>query len=170
MQPERQLAHESIQSSEYIGQMSVDSQFLPWISEPVELLGGALVTMRDEKCPPFIVRSAVGTNKRLEGAAQAMTEQQSANANNMFWSRIGPFVRDGYQPHVETMPHPATNTPIHVMRNNGGQRVYFMSSKEPDGTVVVTRLGVCDKNKQRQVLKVLSGTGDKENMRKMSEN
>lgn len=168
--PPKQFAHESIAASEMAAKPVVlGTEDLPWLNEPVELTAAA-VTMKDETCPPFLVASALGTSDRLVDAAQGMTEGQRENTDNMFWSRIGNFVKDGYHPRIETMPKPSTEEPIHVMRNNGGQRVYFTFRKTDEGMPVVVRLAVCDKNKQKQVMKMLSGATDKENRRLMSEN
>lgn len=165
----KQFAHESIAAAEQVAPLTVGQGELPWLSEPVEL-GAVLVTMRDETCPKFIVASAIGTNRRLTSAAEGMTDRQRENTDNMFWSRVSTFVRDGFHSRVETMPDPVTERPMHVMRNSGGQRVYFNIRRAEDGTPIVTRLGVCDKNRQSPVLKVLSSASDKAHHAKMSEN
>lgn len=167
--PVKQFAHESIAASERGPSVALDSEVLPWLDGPVELTS-ALITMKDRECPPFLVASAIGTSDQLTHAAEAMTPNQRVNTDNMFWSRVGNFVRDGYHPKVETMPKSSTEDPIHIMRNNGGQRVYFMLRTTDKGMPTIIRLAACDKNRQKFAMKVLSGAKDKERQRLASEN
>jgi hypothetical protein len=168
--PQKQFAHESIAASEQAAQpITLGSEDLPWLDSPVEL-SAALVTMEDTTCPPFLVASAIRASDKLVDAANGMTKGQRENTDNMFWSRIGGFVRDGYHSRIETMPEPATKEPIYVMRNNGGQRVYFASRRAEDGTQTIIRLAACDKNKQGRVMNVISGARERTNRKHMSEN
>jgi hypothetical protein len=166
----KQFAHESIAASEQVANpIKLTIEDLPWINEPVEL-NTALVTMKDATCPPFMVASAIGTSDKLVAAANGMTSGQRQNTDNMFWSRLGGFIRDGYHSKIEIMPSPATKDPIYCMRNTGGQRVYFGVRKTEEGTPLVIRLAACDKNKQDEVMKVVSGAKDRTRRMKMSEN
>jgi len=160
--------HESIEASEGLGSpLQVSTTEMPWLTHETEL-SAAVVTMKDETCPQFIVASAIGTDDRLVDAARGMTDGQRTNTDNMFWSRIGGFVRDGYHSRIETMPDTSTEHPVHVMRNNGGQRVYFTTRREDNGMLAVVRLAACDKNKQGKVMKVLSSASEGANRQKMS--
>lgn len=121
----------------------------------------------------FLLASAVGTSDKLIEAANGMTKQQRENADNMFYSRIPEVVCRGYSPNVETLPSPVTKFSIHVMRNKGGQRVYFarvmlgIPEEQVTGPTIL-RLAVCDKNKQALVMSVLSGFSDRQKQRKLS--
>lgn len=165
--PQKQFAHESIGAAERVsGPVRFTNEDLPWINDSVDL-NAALVTPKDKTCPQFIFASAVGTHRKLVEAADALTEGQQQNVDNMFWSRIGPLLRDGYSPLVDTVPNPRTNAPMFVTKNEGGQRVYFGISRSENGLPLVVRFGVCDKNKQDSAISVLSGYSRKEQKRKM---
>ncbi len=148
----------------------VDERTLPWLKEPVELSVSECQLQGGDR---FLVASAVGTHPKLVEAADAMTEGQKQNTDNMFYSRIPEVISKGFSPSVETMPKPSIDFPIHVMRNNGGQRVYFARiglglEQEQNLGPVVVRLSVCDKNKQGLVMKVLSGFKSGQIQRKLS--
>ena len=166
--PQKQFAHESIAASEQAATpITMTPEQLPWLDVPIEL-STALVTLKDESCPPFRFASAIGTDAKLVESAQGMTDGQRQNTDNMFWSRIGPFLVDGYSAAVDTMPEASVGNTVNVMRNKGGQRVYFTRHEGADGVVEVTRLAVCDKNKQGQVMKRLSAATDAKMQRKLS--
>lgn len=138
--------------------LTVDSSVLPWLTEPLELHVARCVI---EGGKEFLLASAISSHRRLVAAAEGMTDSQKQITDNMFYSRIASFIEGGYARTVEAMPEPSTPFPINVMRNKGGQRVYFgvptlsIAGQEPQP--VVMRLAVCDKNKQGEVMKVLSG-------------
>lgn len=149
---------------------TVDGNTLPWLDRPQELSVSQCTLQSGET---FLLASAVGTSPRLVEAANAMTDSQRQNVDNMFYSRIPTVVSKGYSPSVGSIPTPVTDFPIHVMRNKGGQRVYFarvnlgLKEEQTSGPTVV-RLAVCDKNKQGVVMSVLSTANDRQNRRKMS--
>jgi hypothetical protein len=148
----------------------VDANVLPWLTEPREL-SVSMCTMQSGEA--FLLASAVGTSPKLVDAANGMTERQQRNTDNMFYSRVPEVVSRGYSPNVETMPSPATDFPIYVMRNPGGQRVYFARialgiAEEKDTGPTIVRLAVCDKNTQGKVMSVLSGMSDRGNRRRLS--
>lgn len=140
----------------------VDETVLPWVDGQVEL---SLAECRLANGESFILANAVGTHPKLVAAAEAMTDQQQTNVNNMFYSRIQTYVEQGYAPNIESMPAPGTGFPIKVMRNQGGQRVYFGMTNllltSGETRPVVMRLAACDKNKQSSVTSVLTGLSDK---------
>lgn len=146
----------------------VDAQMLPWLSGPVDL-GVTRCTLANGET--FLLASAVGTSPKLVSAAESMTDHQKRIADNMFYSRLPTFIMNGHANNVETMASPSTPFPIKIVRNPGGQRVYFgviglSVGRAPERTVI--RLGVCDKNRQAAVLAVLSRKNDRENRRKLS--
>lgn len=149
---------------------TVDSNTLPWLDQPQELAVSQCTLQSGET---FLLASAVGTSPKLVEAANGMTDKQRHNTDNMFYSRIPSIVSKGYSPSIEIMPSPVTDFPIHVMRNKGGQRVYFtrvnlgLPEEQASGPTIV-RLAVCDKNKQSVVVSVLSSASDKTRRWKMS--
>jgi hypothetical protein len=150
--------------------VSVDDGVLPWLKGPYDLKITECTLQSGEI---FLLSSAVGTSPKLVEAAQAMTDSQLKITDNMFYSRIPTVVSQRYSPSVETMPSTATEFPISVMRNKGGQRVYFARinlglPQEQNYGPTIVRLGVCNKNKQGAVMSVLSGSSDRQNRRKMS--
>lgn len=167
----KRFAHESIAASEQVTNpaelIKLKAEEFPWLQTDTTL-STALVTMEDVTCPPFRFGSAIGTNAKLVQAAEGMSEGQSRNADNMLWSRIGGFVRDKHSSSVEKMPESSTASPIHVLRNNGGQRVYFIAREAQDGVIEVIRLAACDKNKQGDVMSRLSSASDRKSQRKLS--
>jgi hypothetical protein len=150
--------------------LTVDTELLPWLREPHEL---TVAKCDIDGGTSFYLASVVGSHRRLIAAAEGMTDDQKQITDNMFYSRIAGFVQNGHAPNVDTLPKPATDFPIHVMRNKGGQRAYFgiplLPLKPGEQPVpVVLRLGVCDKNKQGEVMKVLTDASKREQMRKKS--
>jgi hypothetical protein len=148
----------------------IDKDILPWLADPRELAVSEC-TLQSGKT--FLLASAIGTNPKLIEAAKSMTSGQRQNTDNMFYSRIPAIVSNGYSPNIESMPSPVTDFPILVMRNNGGQRVYFARvnlglSKEQTDSPTILRLAVCDKNRQSVVISVLSGLSDRQSHRKLS--
>lgn len=153
--------------------VTVGPETLPWVQKGAYEMSITKVTAEDGT--EFLLGSAVDSHPRLQKAAEAMDDHQRGITDNMFYSRIAGFVDKGFSTAIETVPKESTNFPIHVMRNKGGQRVYFgvprinIDPSTPDvKEPVVIRLGVCDKNKQGETLKVLSGASEKENRKKMS--
>jgi hypothetical protein len=140
---------------------------LPWIARGQETRV-AIAECSLQNGQTFLLASAIGSHPKLVEAANAMTQQQSEIANNMFYSRIQTYLDQGHAPNIETMPEVGTNFPIKVMRNKGGQRVYFGLARVTlsDGSEdmpVVLKLGSCDKNKQGLVTSVLSSLGSRTN-------
>lgn len=171
-QSEVVYAHDSIARSEQVpGGVKLTGYDLPWAGVETDIvqLSAASVGMKDEMCPDFLFASAVGTSDKLVEAAEAMHDGQKRSADNMFWSRIGGFIANGYHPKVETLPEPVTDTPIHVMRSPAGQRVYFAVKDLADGKKLVIRLAVCDKNKQSLVMRVISAAGQRKQQKMRSE-
>ena len=125
---------------------------LPWLARPQEL---STVRCTLQGGETFLLASAVGTHPDLVKAANSMTSQQGKNTNNMLYSRLAGFVSNGYSsPQVsscDTMP-----IPTFVLRNNGGQRVYFAMLSSPDSEErLFIKLAVCDKNHQQNVMDVI---------------
>ena len=149
---------------------TVDGNTLPWLNQPQELAVSQCTLQSGET---FLLASAVGTSPKLVEAANGMTDKQRQNTDNMFYSRIPAVVSKGYSPSIEIMPSPVTDFPIHVMRNKGGQRVFFarvnlgLPEEQTLGPTIV-RLAVCDKNKQSLVVSVLCSASDKTQRWKMS--
>ncbi len=159
-----------IVSSEMLpGRFALPEGTLPWVDGPYEL---TLARCDAGDGTSYLLGSAVGSHRNLESAAEAMTEKQSRNANNMFTSRLATFIRDGQAPNVDLLPKPVTDFNIHVMRNNGGQRVFFgitevtVAEGSPPEPVVL-RLGACDMNKQGQVIRVLTRASANEQRSKL---
>ncbi len=108
----------------------------------------------------FYLASAIGTHPKLIRAANRLNSHQQANVDNMMYSRLPPFVQNHCSSLVEIVHNASTPFPIHVMRNQGGQRVYFSGVNLPTsegGTVsTILRLGVCDKSDQELVSSLLA--------------
>jgi hypothetical protein len=143
--------------------LQLGHDMLPWIGE------GETAAINLTRCTltsgvEFLVGSALKTHDRLAKAAQGMNEQQQRNCDNMFYSRVAGYIEGGLQSsNVENMPDTAAPFAIKVLRNNGGQRVYFGLFTTP-GTgdlPVVLRLAACDKERQVQVMKIISGKTDR---------
>lgn len=132
-------------------------EVLPWIDTPQELSVARCVVQGGIE---FYLASAVGTHPNLVKAAEGLNEHQQRNVNNMMYSRLPGYVQNHHGPNIETLRKPATDFPVRVMKNQGGQRFYFATPELPfsDGSnhPVVLRLGACDKNRQELVLSVLS--------------
>src|SRR6266704_3036948 len=127
------------------------------LAEPLLVNGDALPLLRKEqsltvaRCilqsgEALLLASAIRTNDKLVKAAESLSPQQRRNADNMMYSRLPELVLSGYASNVETLPDPVTQSPIKVMRNQGGQRLYLTSvtlpGAEPPASVFV-RVGVC---------------------------
>jgi hypothetical protein len=147
----------------------VDSETLPWLQEPTDL---TLARCTLDSGESFLMANVVGTNDRLIQAAKGLSEQQTKNVNNMFYSRLPQYVSEGHSPAVDTMVDVVTPFPIKVMRNNGGQRVYFgvtqLQLADGDTRPVLLRIGACDKNKQALVIKTIANGSAKKIRAKMS--
>lgn len=159
------------EASEVIDQkVVIGDHTLPWLSQPYELTISECTLQGGKK---FFLASAIGSSPKLVEAARGMTEGQRRNTDNMFYSRIPAIVGQGYSPSVESLPSPVTEFPIYVMRNNGGQRVYFARvhlglAEERSTGPAILRLAACDKNKQALVISVLSGLSDRQRHEKLS--
>lgn len=128
---------------------------LPWLDGPTEI---STVRCTLQGGETFLFASAVGTHPDLVAAANKMTSQQDKNTNNMLYSRLAGFVSNGYtSPQVsscDTMPIPSF-----VLRNNGGQRVYFSMITSANSTDrLFIKLAACDKNNQQKVINVINTT------------
>lgn len=155
--PSGYISAEQLQANAF-----VDQRALPWLDEPYGL---SIANCGIEGGKTFLVASAIGSHPRLIAAAEGMTDKQRHITDNMFYARIASYIESGYASNVETLPKAVTTFPIHVMRNNGGQRVYFGVPRldiAGDDVPVVLRLAVCDKNKQSEVMKVLSASSPRE--------
>ena len=159
-------------SSEYLGSdLSVDASVLPWL-ESSERFQIHVSKMDVTGSKPFLIASVIGSNKHLIQAASGMTDHQSEVTNNMFYSRLPGFLETGQSSNVDTLDESSTAFPIKVMRNKSGQRVYFarvnlgLPEEEQFGPTIL-RLGVCDKNHQMTVMKVLSGSSGNQIRNKM---
>ncbi len=142
----------------------IDSQTLPWLKEPMEL---SIAKVTVEGGDSYLMASAVSSHKRLVEAAQGLTDHQRQITDNMFYSRLPSFIKNNFANNVETLVKMNAPFPVHVMRNKGGQRVYFgmplitlEEGQEPEP--VILRLAVSDKNKQGEVMKVLSAGSESE--------
>lgn len=168
--PQQSGVPSGYESSSTIRDIAIDSSVLPWLKEPYDLTVSEVALQSGSR---FLLASAIKSHDRLTAAANGMTEGQRKNADNMFYSRVPSVVEQGYSSNVETMPSPSTEFPIYVMRNKGGQRVYFarislgLSEENMTGPTVL-RLGVCDKNKQGDVMAVPSSLDRRANRRKLS--
>jgi hypothetical protein len=150
-------------------QALIDQEVLPWLDGPVPITVGEFRLQTGEE---FKLASVIGTHPKLVEAAEGMTENQKRHTDSMFYARIPTVVSQGYSPNVETLPQPATDFPIYVMRNNAGQRVYFARTRidldKGEVEPVVLRLAACDKNRQSLVMDVLSAASSRQRQRKMS--
>ncbi len=138
---------------------------LPWASEQQEL---QMSLCKLQGGAEFLLASALKSHDDLTEAANSMSKQQSENCNNMFYSRVAGFIQNGNAAsNVDTFPDARTDFPIRVLRNKGGQRVYFgVMRDEASGRTIILKLGACDKNKQAQVTNVLTSTSDRNHRRK----
>lgn len=160
------------EASESLDQIvKIDNTTLPWLKEPFEM---TVSKCRLDSGREFLIASAIGTHSNLIEAAQGMNDGQRKATDNMFYSRLPEIILNQYSPNVETLENPITKFPIFVMRNKSGQRVYFariqlddLAEQQQLGPTNV-RLAVCDKNKQKKALSVLSGMGSRQMHYKLS--
>jgi hypothetical protein len=150
--------YESSESLDRI--IAVGGDVLPWLDQN-EKFNLHISKLDLTGVGSFLVASAIGSNRNLVSAASGLTEHQSNIVNNMFYSRLAGFISNGQSASVETFEDAVTPFPIKVMRNNGGQRVYFARvalgiPEEDEYGATVLRLAVCDKNEQLTVMKILS--------------
>lgn len=160
--------YESTQSLEH--PLTIGPDVLPWLKEPYHLAVAECTLSSGET---FYLASAIGSHPKLIQAAEAMTDDQRVNTDNMLYSRLPNLLSDGYHPHIEAYPSPATSFPIKTMRNNGGQRVYFSRLTHSQGPgdepkPLILRLAACDKNKQGLIFSVLGNKSDRQMRRKTS--
>lgn len=167
-QPETNLPSGFISAEQLHQPLTLDETVLPWLKEPTQV---SVARCELEGGKGFYLASAIGTNRRLVDAAEAMNNHQKRITDNLFYSHIPGYIESGFANNVETMPNQATSFAIHVMRNRGGQRVYFgmprlSLDKKSEPVPVVLRLGVCDKKEQDDVMKVLSNESKRSQSRK----
>jgi hypothetical protein len=158
-QPESNLPS-GYKSAEWLPKpIKLDENVLPWLKSPLEI---SVSRCELDSGTSFYVASAISSHDDLVEAAKAMTKKQKHITDNMFYSRLAGYVENHASGNVETFPRPSTPFAIHVMRNNGGQRVYFGEPKlkvpgEEEPVSVFLRLATCDKNGQGDIFKVLTG-------------
>lgn len=145
----------------------IGKEYLPWTDDRAEL---ATVRCTLQGGKSFLLASAIGTHEGLASVANEMTYQQSENCNNMFYSRIAGFVENGYHAsNVDTMSDASPAMAVHVLRNKGGQRVYFGVISTPDSEErLLVKLAVCDKNMQSKVMRVFSSLRGRAQNRKIN--
>jgi len=153
-----------------LGTMAVvDCTVLPWMKEP-DTLSVAHVTLQGGS--EFYLASAIGTDPSLVEAANELNDHQQRNVDSMLYARLPELVQRGHAPNIETLSEPVTSFPIRVMRNQGGQRLYFarteLSLTNGRQRSIVLRLGVCDKSNQMKVLGVLSALPPREQRRRQA--
>lgn len=139
----------------------ITPQQLPRLSEQVEL---STVRCVLEDGTSFLFASAVGTHPVLTKAADAMTEQQTTNCNNMLYSRMAGFVMGGFSSSlVDKVAKSQTSITesTFALRNNGGQRVYFcVISPDSSEERLIVRIAAADKNNVAKIYNVISsGSG-----------
>lgn len=141
-------------------QAVVDGTVLPWLGDKQRQFSVAECEVQGGVT--FLLASAISTHAKLTEAANRLNVKQQGNVDNMMYSRLPPFIEHHRSPLVDIMENPITPFPVYVMKNQGGQRVYFAKTNLPttDGTArnIVVRLGVCDKSDQELVCSVLGGT------------
>ncbi len=145
--------------------LSLGPENIPWMDEPKEF---QVVLCKVQGGSEFLLASALKTHDGLADSADAMTEHETRNCNNMFYSRVAGYIQNGNSsPLVETFPDASTSFPIKVCRNDGGQRVYFgVMRDEASGRTVILKIGACDKNKQKYVTGILTSTSKRNHRRK----
>lgn len=141
---------------------------LPWLREPLRV---NVAECRLGSGESFYLGSAISANPDLVKAAEGMTDGQRRIVDSMFYSRLVEFMRTKYSSGVELLFNPTTDFPIYALKNKGGQRAYFSlldlpvepnTGESESVRQIVLRLAVCDKNRQKFVMKHLaSGKSDK---------
>ena len=161
-----QLPSGYIESEALDHSLILDTNTLPWLRESETEIALSRCTLQGGET--FLLGSVINTHPYLVEAASAMTPQQSQNCNNMFYSRAAGFVQNGlHSNNVSTMAEASTPFSTHVMRNNGGQRVYFGVLRDTEtNEPILLKLGVCDKNKQAKVARVLSSLSSRSQSRR----
>ena len=139
---------------------------LPWARDTTAL---SIAECRLRSGETFYLASAVDTHRDLTAAADLMTDQQRSSADKMLYSRLPEYVQHGYSPAIDKVPQQTTDFPILRAKNESGQRVYFAKidmtldtadkATNPQILPVFVRLAVCDKNRQKLVMKHLSSAG-----------
>lgn len=99
--------------------------------------------------------------KKLTEAKSQLDEHRKRIADNLLFSHLPGFVRDGYHPYIKQVDGRVTHRPIYNVYNKGGQRVYFMRFDTLQGIPVIIRIAVCDKAREDEVLSVITSRSHK---------
>lgn len=129
----------------------LDKSDLPWLDAESHQV--SLVRMR-VGASVFLFGSAINS-KRLVDAASELDEHRSEITNNLLYTHLPQFA-EGYNPHVTMLENSSTRLPIFYVKNNGGQRVYFMRFGRLDNMPIIIRIAACDKASQTEVLSTLT--------------
>lgn len=141
----------------------IDRKTLPWLDEAVKSELTRITLATGEK---FYLGSAI-REKALTAAANALGEHYRKLTDNLFYSHLPEFVIKGYSPTVKQLVNSRTDAPTYYCANKGGQRVYFIRQPDIKDLPCIVRVAVCDKNKQEDVLSVLT-TQNRKNISKFS--
>lgn len=136
-------------------QLVVDKKDLPWLDGESLSISLAEITLAGSDRQRFFYGSAI-LGKELLEAANQLDEHRSRIANNLLYSHLPEFIRSNNHPYIKLVHDPVTERPIYNVYNKGGQRVYFMRFDKLQGIPVIIRVAVCDKDRQAQVLRVIS--------------
>lgn len=144
----------------------IGPETLPWAREILRL---PIAECRLQSGETFYLASAVSAHSDLQKAAEGMSEDQRQSTDNMFYSRLPEYIQRGFSVAIEKVPKPTTKETLLAAKNIAGQRVYFArfdllldtedKDTNPQTLPVIVRLAACDKNRQKLVMKHLSGGG-----------
>lgn len=135
--------------------LSLASSDLPWLGQASLQRPLAEITLAGNDGQKFLYGSAI-LGKDLVGAADQLDKHRSGITNNLFYSHLPEFIKSGTHPYIKMVHDASTERPIYNIYNKGGQRVYFMRFDKLQGMPVILRVAVCDKDRQAQVLGVLT--------------
>lgn len=135
--------------------LAVSQKDLPWLEQESHSIPLVEITLAGSDRQRFFYGSAI-LGKALVEAAKQLDKHRSGITNNLLYSHLPEFIRSNNHPYIKLVHDPATERPIYNVYNKGGQRVYFMRFDKLQGIPVIIRVAVCDKDRQAQVLGMIT--------------
>lgn len=130
----------------------IDQNTLPWLDQKTKTELTLVTLASGEK---FYLGSAI-RGKALTDAASSLNPHYQNLTDSLLYAHLPEFVINEYSPTVKQVANGRTDKPTYYCGNKGGQRVYFVRQPNINNSPCIIRVAVCDKNKQEDVLSVLT--------------
>lgn len=146
-------------------QLHITQTDIPWLPKAKKEQDINLVHVRLVGGGEFYFGNTI-RDDRLIIAAESLDAgglNRSQIANQMLYSRLPTFIRDGHHPGIRPVYNARTEWAMYEAGNGNGERVFFVRTRldKLQDIPVIIRVAVCDKSMERVVLGVITTSSKK---------